>query len=139
MPQAVLCSLKREDVMDLKQPLYALLIAPITDRWAIVNEDRAITIREGHRDFVAGRPVMLCCHHEPWAVMADITEVRHTTIAEVTKAEYEADGFRDLGDMLKQLRRFYPELSVGSPVTVIRWANVRGWLVDNRDNLIFHE
>src|SRR3990167_3095591 len=126
--------------MELKQPLYALLIAPDSgSRWAIINEKKCITIREGHRDYRAGKPVMLCCQIEPWCVMADLTEVRHTTVAEVTKQEIEDDGFADRDDMLRQLQRFYPSLTMRSPVTVIRWTDVRGWLVDNRDNLVFHE
>jgi hypothetical protein len=126
--------------MGLKDPLYALLIAPDEGmRRAIITGDKAITIREGHRDYRAGRPVMLCCQLVPWAVMADIAAVRHTTVENVTREELAADGFADWEDMLAGLRRFYPSLTMASPVTVIRWENVRGWLVDNADNLVFHE
>lgn len=116
----------------MKQPLYALLIAPNHRvRTSILYGGRSITIREGHPDYKAGTTVMICCHIEPWVVMADITSVRHTTIAKVTKEEYEADDFFSRKDLLKGLQKYYPDITIDSPVTVIRWENVRGWLKDN--------
>lgn len=113
----------------MKQPLYAILIAPIKEMRARVLDGRKkITIREGHRDYKRGK-VMLCCHLEPWAVSAEITGVRHTTLREVTEAEYEADDFMSCEDMLAGMRRFYPNMTLDSPVTVIWWDNVEGKLV----------
>jgi hypothetical protein len=115
----------------MKQPLYALLIAPIPEmRQAILNGVKKITIREGHRDYRIDCPVMLCCHLEPWAVMADVVDVRHTTLEEISEEEYVADGFQSSEEMLSGMKRFYPNLSMNSPVTVIRWDNVRGILFD---------
>lgn len=118
--------------MALKPPLVALLISP--DRYmrdAIHRGIKKITIREGHRDYQAGQTVMLCCHLESWAVMAKVTEVRHCTLGEVAKEEYLADGFQSASDMLNGMRRFYPNLSYQSPVTVIRWDNAQGeWVND---------
>lgn len=96
----------------------------------IVSGTKTITIREGHRDYRPGQTVMLCCHLEPWAVMANITEVRHCLLGEVTKKEMEADGFTDHEDMLNGMRRYYPSLGYSSPVTVIRWKDARGKLVE---------
>lgn len=116
---------------EVRPPLYALLISPDREpRKAILEERKLITIREGWRDYRVGRPVMICCQIEPWCVTADIVEVRHCTLREVTPEELEADGFLDHDDMLEGMRRFYPNLDWNSPVTVIRWANVRGKLVD---------
>lgn len=115
-----------------KQPLYALLIAPDHEtRRSILYGGKCISIREGNRDYRPG-PVMICCHLEPWAVMADITSVRHCALAEVTEEEYEADGFWSHDELLAGLRQYYPNINLDSPVTVIRWNNVRGWLVDNK-------
>jgi len=119
----------------LRPPLYALLISPDREsRRAILEERKQITIREGWRDYRPDRPVMICCQIEPWAVMADIVEVRHCSLAEVTREEFEADGYATPREMLESLREFYPHLDWTSPVTVIRWANVRGKLVDNWRN-----
>ena len=75
---------------------------------------------------------MLCCHLEPWAVMADIVEVRHCLLEEVTEEEVRADGFKDRTDMLEGMKRYYPSLGYSSPITVIRWENARGKLVDEQ-------
>ena len=112
----------------MKNPLYALLVAPIPNmRYDILHGTKKISIREGHRDYRMGK-VMLCCHLEPWAVMADITDVRHTTLNEVAEDEYKADGFTNKQDMLNGMQRFYPTMTMDSPVTVIRWDNVSGAL-----------
>lgn len=114
----------------MKQPLTALLIAPDEAmREAVETGRKTITIREGHRDYRTG-PVMLACHLVPWAVQADITQVKHGTLREVTREEWEADGFVSQADLLTQMRRFYPKLTLDSEVTVIRWANARGALVE---------
>lgn len=116
----------------MRHPLQALLIAPEPLMRQAIEEDRKrITLREGHRDYRPG-PVMLCCQIEPWCVMADIVEVRHCKLKQVTREEWEADGFDSQEQMLREMRRFYPNLNWGSPVTVVRWENVRGKLVDER-------
>lgn len=117
--------------MSNKPPLQAILIAPIPEmRSKVISGQKKITIREGHRDYQIGQ-VMLCCHLEPWAVMAEIIEVRHCLLDQVTDEELQADGFVDRRGLLCGLRRFYPQLSFGSPVTIIRWNNVSGALVDH--------
>ena len=115
----------------MKQPLYALLITPNHRmRTNIIYREKTITIREGHRDYRPG-PVMICCHLVPWAVMADITNVRHCTLCEITQEEYEADGFNSQDDMLQGMQRFYPNMTLDSPVTIIIWEQVRGFLADH--------
>lgn len=116
----------------LKKPLVALLVAPDREmRHAIMEGRRQITIREGCREgYDPGRPVMLCCEKDPWCVMADVTKVRHCLLSEVTRAEWEADGFTSREEMLAGMRQFYPEMTWDSAVTVISWDNVRGKLVD---------
>ena len=121
--------------IELKQPLQALLVAPDEKmRNDILSGIKEISIRDGWRKYRAGLPVMLCCHLVPWAVMAErIVKVRHCTLKEVTKEEYVADGFKSQKDLLAGLKRFYPNMTLKSPVTVIRWTGVKGYLVDNFD------
>ncbi|MFC1638744.1 ASCH domain-containing protein [Patescibacteria group bacterium] len=115
----------------MKQPLYALLIAPdFRMRSDILCGRKAITIRAGHRDYRVGLPVMLCCHEVPWCVMADIAEVKHCRLRDVTSAELQDDGFIDHDDALAGLKRFYPQMTLDSDVTVVRWENLRGALKD---------
>lgn len=114
----------------MKRPLQALLISPNPDmRRAITQGVKQITIREGQRDYTPG-PAALFCHLAPWAVMVDIIDVHHRVLADVTIEECQADGFADLDDLLKGLKRFYPLINYLSWVTIIRWENVRGTFVD---------
>ena len=116
----------------IKKPLVALLIADDREmRQAIIEGRKQITIREGYRRYDPGMTVMLCCHLEPWAVQADITNVRHCLLSEVTQAEWEADGFQSRDEMLAGMQSFYPTMTWDSAVTLISWKNVRGKLVDD--------
>lgn len=112
----------------MKPALQALLVAPEPEmRTNIELGSKQVTILEGHRDYHIG-PVLLCCHIEPWCVQADIMDVQHTSLAEVSeKALIDAE-FGSREEAVEALRRFYPNIVMHSPVTVIRWANVRGAL-----------
>lgn len=117
---------------NVKKPaLQAILIAPNDgDRAAIINGRKTATVREGSRNYHIG-PVMLCCHLVPWAVMADIWEVVECPLFALSQRMVEADGFDSLEHLLADLRKYYPELQLDSPVTFVRWENVRGALVDS--------
>ena len=111
----------------MKQALQALLISPDpVQRIVCMTGEKAITIREGHRDYKNG-PVMICCHIDPWCVMAEIKSVRQTIASEVTEEEYTDDGFESREEMLRGLQSYYPEMTMESSVTVIRWKNVTGY------------
>ena len=115
---------------ELKRVPPFILIAP-DDRMRndILSGAKKITIREGLRDYRPG-PAMVCCNLVVWAVMVDITNVKHCTLADITAEEWESDGFTSQQDLLDGMRRFYPSLTFDSPVTVLRWENARGALVD---------
>jgi len=115
----------------LKPPLQALLVAPDwIMRKKILTGEKRITIREGHRDYRLGQ-VMISCHLMPFAVMAEIIEVRHCKLKEVTKEEWKNDGFTSQEDLLEGLRKFYPSINLDSPVTVIKWGKISGFLADS--------
>ncbi|KKR10321.1 MAG: hypothetical protein UT37_C0003G0020 [Parcubacteria group bacterium GW2011_GWA2_39_18] len=115
----------------MKPPLVALLVAPDRHmRQQILWEEKTLTVREGHRDYRVGSPVMLCCHIVPWAVMATIVEVRHCLLKEVTQEECLQDGVRNLEELLNNLRKYYPNISLDSPVTIIKWDDIRGYVVN---------
>ena len=121
----------------MKSPLVALLFAPDEKMWTcIISGAKQITIREGRRDYQVGQPAMLCRHLCNHVVMADIVSVRHCLLRNVTKKEYKADGFKSRSELLQGLRRFYPNLKMDSPVTVIGWKNARGVLVDNHKDFL---
>ena len=111
----------------MKPPLQALLIAPGDGMIAdIITGSQNGSLREGHRDYKVGQPIILCCHLANFAVMADVTEVKHTVIKDLTTYDIYPAGFDCLEEILPRLRQFYPKLTANSPITVIRWVNVRG-------------
>lgn len=119
--------------LNIKPPLYALLVAPDEKtRNAIIYGQIKATIRTDHRDYQEGKPVMLCCHLEPWAVFAIITKVRHCTLNEISKDEVLECGFDTREEVIQGLRKYYPDLNQASPVTFIKWKDVQGWLVDHQ-------
>lgn len=108
----------------MKRPLVALLIAPVGQP-DVDAEKKKITIREGWRDYEEGDTLMLCCHITRWASrMAKITLVRRTVLSDVTRSEYEDDGFALRETLVAGLKEFYPDLTPQSPVTVIRWIYI---------------
>jgi hypothetical protein len=108
----------------------ALLISPdLVMRRAILDGTKRVSIREGHRDYRPGDRLMICCHVESWAVMSDIESVRHTSVEYVRCEEYISAGYRTREEMFQGLRKFYPRICWGSPVTVIWWGAVTGKLV----------
>jgi len=120
---------------ELSPPLQAIKIAPDkpgqNQREMILSGEKTLTVRAGSRDHWKG-PVMLGCEIEPWAVMAEIIEIRHCLLHDVTDEEVKADGVNgELTGLWADLRKYYPEMTLLSPVTVIRWANVRGKLVND--------
>lgn len=120
----------------MKQPLYALLIAPDSKmRQAILDGTKKISIREGHRDYKVGGKIMLCCHLEPWAVMADIIDIRHCVLWQVTEKEWKEDGYGSQALMWSGLRKFYPNIKMTSEITVIRWDNISGALVEETERI----
>lgn len=113
----------------MKTALRALLIAPEPQMIAdVINRVKCISIREGHRDYVAGQPILIGCPKTNWAVMADCTDVHWRPLGEVEEDDLTADGFIDHEHALKELQRFYPNMTLNSMVTVIEWACARGCL-----------
>ncbi|MFH1047942.1 MAG: ASCH domain-containing protein [Patescibacteria group bacterium] len=116
---------------ELRFPLTAILLAPEPTMWEdALSGRKQITIREGHRDYRAGTTAILCCYILNIAVQVDITEVRHCRLVQLTEDELKADGFLDLKDCMTQMKRFYPNIAFDSEVTVLRWNNIRGSIID---------
>jgi hypothetical protein len=103
-----------------KKPLQAILIAGEDGRDAVLNGTKKITIREGLRDYKEGN-VLIGCHELGWAVGKKITKVQWKKLGEVTIEEMRADNFNGIEDMIVGMRRFYPEMDIDSPVTIIEW------------------
>lgn len=118
-------------VENLRRPLVALLLSPNPKMWqAAERGEKLISIREGYRDYRVDETLMICCHIRDCAFMATVTGVNHCTLGQVTEEEWVADGFTSQADLLAGLREFYPNMTLDSGVTVLRWSNLRGSSVD---------
>lgn len=114
----------------MKRPLQALLIAQNPKmRLDILTGEKSITIRQGLRDYQPG-PVMICCHLDPWCVRAEITDVVHSLLSSVPPEDLASDGYSDVNHAVSDLRRYYPDITGDTAVTVIKWTNVQGKLVE---------
>ena len=100
--------------------LQALLIAGEEMRDEVRSGMKNISIRTGHRDYIKGR-ILIGCHLLDWAVMGQITQVRHTSLSNVTLDELRADGFDSHEQAIFVLSQWYPDIHMGSDVTIIRW------------------
>lgn len=117
--------------LNLSHPLQALLIA---DEYKenVLSGEKKISIREGLRNYIAGKPLMICDADTSFCVKADLKNVRHCTADKVTEEEYRADNYSSIEEMTTDLKRFYPNFTDKSFVTVLSWDNVSGFLVDLR-------
>lgn len=88
----------------------------------VYDGTKRITIRTGHRNIIAGQKLII----ENAEEASDWTEVYphtivHTSLKHVNEDYLGADGFLDPHDAAEKMKRFYPTISVDSPVTVIIW------------------
>ncbi len=113
----------------MKPALQALLIANDVDmQYRTLSGLKQVTIREGHRDYRPGQ-VLIGCPDNTFVVSADIVDVRHCTLQDITEEEWTADSFTSQDNLLEGLKAYYPTVTLQSPVTVVRWEKVRGELV----------
>ena len=107
---------------------------------SILSGKITTTVTERCYDYKFGRSLILCNHVECWVVMVDIIAVRHCLFSEMTTQECQAVGFETCWSLLDNLRIFNASLSLSSEVTIIKWSNMRGKLVDNyKENHKFRE
>jgi len=104
----------------MKKPLQAILIAGEEMKEQVLNGTKNITIREGYRNYDFDN-VLIGCHLLNWATMKKITKLRFIALKDATKEEYQEDGFETQEDLLKGLQKFYPNITLDSDVTVVKW------------------
>lgn len=104
----------------MKRPNQAILLQEQSHQ-AAENGVKRITIREGHRDYTIGF-TLLCCHLANWCMAVNVIAVEHTTLEHVRHADLHSDGFDTRNELLDGLRHFYPNITLQSPVTVVRWV-----------------
>ena len=90
---------------------------------AVAAGEKEITIRRGERDYQLGSAVMNVPsggeQYPPLAidfVGAEITTLRHVRLVDLA-----ADGYESLEHALNDLHGYYPDLTLDSVVTVVRF------------------
>jgi len=104
----------------MNRAMQAILIAGTKMKEDVLYGRKKITIREGHKDYTGG-PVLIGCDLLNWATRKKIISVRYTTVGEVTNKECMDDGIGANLNLMIELQKYYPNLTMDSPVTVIRW------------------
>ncbi|KKW06234.1 MAG: hypothetical protein UY40_C0001G0012 [candidate division CPR1 bacterium GW2011_GWC1_49_13] len=118
---------------DFKYPLVAIEIAGQRAQLDTLDGLKEITIQEGWRDYRVGTRVILTGGREhPWCAEAEIVGVAHCLLEELKPEELKVDGYATHQEALDDMRQWHPNLTMKSKVTVIRWTNVRGTLVEQR-------
>jgi len=83
---------------------------------ALIEGRKTTTVRAGWRDLSSG-PAVVETGRQSIEVL--VTGVRHCRYADLTLEDAKRDGFESLEQLRSALRRFYPNLSDGSAVSVI--------------------
>lgn len=107
------------------------------ERLRILTSQQTVDIRlHKRKGIVAKGELLLFDHHTPFIAMVDIVYFRYCRLGDVTSEEYQADGYNTQEELLADLQRYYPTVTLDSVVTVIKYANVRGYWVDHPDKYI---
>ncbi len=80
--------------------------------FVFVSTDPVQDVSDGVGSYQDGGETFLCC-------LVVVTEVRYKRLVDVTNGEAKADGFKSARSMLVGLRRFYPDIHLGSEVTLV--------------------
>ena len=111
--------MRKTTIKKLRKPLTCLLLAEeLVDETD--NGHKTVTVREGHRDYSPGK-VVIACPEINYSIMKEIVEVHHTTPEKMNEKDYLDEGWTDRENMVEDLKRFYSDLHMKSPITVIRW------------------
>ena len=89
------------------------------------NEDKTATVRTGYRDIQPGALVLEAADGGWPDTLVTVTEVLHTTVADMPARALRAEGLFDTLALLNSLRCYYPDVTLESPVTAILWTDAR--------------
>lgn len=82
----------------------------------------SVTIRTGKRDVSLGPLVFVGAEDANLMKLVNVISVEHLVFSSIRQRDLEKDGFRDHADALAVMQLFYADLTMESPVTVIRFV-----------------
>lgn len=118
------------DPVNKKRPVQAILMSESDEQWFnILTGKKKITIRAEYRDYIPGL-LMIVSPKTNRCVEATLTDVKYYLAKDVPRKDCISDGFLGLEDMISGMKDYYPDFNPESKVTVIKWKDVRGLLVE---------
>ncbi len=88
---------------------------------AVRDHQKRVTIRKGYRDVKPG-PMLLESATDGFdSIEVMIGRVIFTPAGEMTDKEARQDGFRDLTDLIRGMKEYYPDFDENTEVTIIHF------------------
>ena len=105
---------------EFKRPQQSL---EVNKEWInnIKDNIKRITIREGLRDFSKGKVIIFNTEKE-WCTVRNIIDIQCKPLSDVSDSIAQEDGFKDIEDLYCKLKDYYPNITMKSEVTIIRWS-----------------
>ncbi len=118
--------------MIVQLPIYGLALPPNHDPRAICRGDVTAAILPTPRDYHEGAKMLISCPYgdDPWTAVAEIVSVRIRKLKDLRKKEYLATGFVCQDELFQWFAEQYKGLTPDTEVTLIRWTNIHGAIVD---------
>lgn len=94
----------------------------------VLDGEKEITVRRGNAEKYAFREGDAVAAEFPGraVLLARITDMRFTTLNEVTEQEAQDDGYFDVAELMDVLREYYPDAEWTDPAVVIRFNRLTG-------------
>lgn len=126
--------LVRSIMSDLKPVEEALALGSEQMCWDAIDGVKQISVRPGNRRYTDGNVLVIYREECAFIAKATVSSVRYCTLGKLTDEELQADGYITHNELLDDLNeRFYKgSLSLESDMTVLRWRDIKGPVVDDR-------
>lgn len=85
-----------------------------------LKQGKGVTIRKGHRDITIGDLIFESVEKKRHETV-DVYMVYKAKLKYVLPEDIQKDGFKDQNDMIEKIKRFYPDISEESDLTIIRF------------------
>lgn len=102
------------------EELQKLILAE--DIYDMLKKGKETTIRKGRRDIALGKLLFESIDEKRYR-MVNVLMVYYCKLSNVFISDVTNDGFKNHNDMWYQMKRFYPDITFDSEVTVIKFKS----------------
>lgn len=85
----------------------------------LIDGNKLCTIRKGYRNIELGPLVFEATENPRLKYHVDVLEVEHMKLGDVTDTLAMADGYTDAKSLKEGMKRFYPDLTDDTDITII--------------------